>query len=108
MACLRSASLSLALTLALSATSVRAAELTPDTINAAEPGAKAALSNEKPTPLGVRLQVGPVAVGTILPHGPSSVEVMDGFILENTKQSAALDHMRRTFIDGDPGALLCV
>ena len=33
---------------------------------------------------------------------------MDGFILENTKQSAALDRMRRTFIEGDPGALLCV
>ena len=33
---------------------------------------------------------------------------MDGFILNNTKQSAALDRMRRTFIEGDPAALLCV
>src|SRR6185295_5989943 len=27
---------------------------------------------------------------------------------DNTKQSPALDRMRRTFIDGDPGALLCI
>ena len=44
----------------------------------------------------------------ILTHRPSAVEVMDRFILDNTKQSAALDRLRRTFIDGDPGALLCV
>src|SRR6185312_5358525 len=44
----------------------------------------------------------------ILTHGPSAVEVMDGFILNNTKQSPALDRVRRTFIEGDPGALLCV
>ena len=48
------------------------------------------------------------ATPAILAHKPSAVEVMDGFILENTKQSAALDRMRRTFIEGDPGALLCV
>ena len=36
-------------------------------------------------------------------HGPSAIEVMDGFILDNTKQSPALDRMRRTFIEGDPG-----
>lgn len=48
------------------------------------------------------------ATPAILAHSPSAVEVMDGFILENTRQSAALDRMRRTFIDGDPGALLCV
>jgi Fe-S oxidoreductase len=48
------------------------------------------------------------ATPAILAHNPSAVEVMDGFILGNTRQSAALDRMRRTFIEGDPGALLCV
>ncbi|MES1254206.1 MAG: FAD-linked oxidase C-terminal domain-containing protein, partial [Acidobacteriota bacterium] len=48
------------------------------------------------------------AAPAILAHGPSAVEVMDGFILGNTKQSPALDRLRRTFIEGDPGALLCV
>ena len=48
------------------------------------------------------------ATPAILPHRPSAIEIMDGFILDNTKQSAALDRMRRTFIEGDPAALLCV
>ena len=48
------------------------------------------------------------ATPAILAHGPSAVEVMDRFILDNTKQSAALHRLRQTFIDGDPGALLCV
>ena len=48
------------------------------------------------------------ATPAILAHHPSAIEVMDGFILDNTKQSAALDRMRRTFIEGDPAALLCV
>ena len=48
------------------------------------------------------------ATPAILAHQPSAIEIMDGFILNNTKQSAALDRMRRTFIDGDPAALLCV
>src|SRR5687768_1896539 len=48
------------------------------------------------------------ATPQILQHKPSAVEVMDGFILNNTKQNAALDRLRRTFIEGDPGALLCV
>jgi FAD/FMN-containing dehydrogenase len=48
------------------------------------------------------------ATPAILAHRPSAIEVMDGFILGHTKQSAALDRLRRTFIDGDPGALLCV
>ena len=48
------------------------------------------------------------ATPVILTHRPSAIEVMDSFILDNTKQSAALDRMRRTFIDGDPAALLCV
>jgi FAD/FMN-containing dehydrogenase/Fe-S oxidoreductase len=48
------------------------------------------------------------ATPLILRHRPSAVEVMDKFILDHTKQNAELDRRRRTFIDGDPGALLCV
>jgi FAD/FMN-containing dehydrogenase/Fe-S oxidoreductase len=48
------------------------------------------------------------AAPLILRHGPSAVEVMDKSILDYTKQSAALEALRRSFIDGDPGALLCV
>ena len=48
------------------------------------------------------------AAPLILRHRPSAVEVMDGFILNYTKQSAALTAMRDSFIEGDPGALLCV
>jgi FAD/FMN-containing dehydrogenase/Fe-S oxidoreductase len=48
------------------------------------------------------------ATPVILPHKPSAVEVMDKFILDHTKQNANLDRIRRTFIQGDPGALLCV
>ena len=48
------------------------------------------------------------ATPAILAHKPSAVEVMDGFILDHTKQSPALERLRQTFIEGDPGALLCV
>ena len=48
------------------------------------------------------------ATPAILAHRPSAIEVMDRFILDNTKQSPALDRKRRTFIEGDPAALLCV
>ncbi len=48
------------------------------------------------------------ATPVILRHGPSAVEVMDRFILDHTRQSAALDALRRGFIDGDPGAILCI
>jgi FAD/FMN-containing dehydrogenase/Fe-S oxidoreductase len=48
------------------------------------------------------------ATPAILAHHPSAIEVMDRFILDHTKQSAALERLKRTFIDGDPGALLCV
>ena len=48
------------------------------------------------------------AAPVILQHHPSAVEVMDRFILDNTKQSAALEALRRTFIEGEPEALLCV
>jgi Fe-S oxidoreductase/FAD/FMN-containing dehydrogenase len=44
----------------------------------------------------------------ILRHGPSAVEVMDKSILDYTRSSTALEAVRRSFIDGDPGSLLCV
>ena len=48
------------------------------------------------------------ATPLILRHRPSAVEVMDRFILDHTRQSAQLDALRKSFIEGDPGALLCV
>jgi len=48
------------------------------------------------------------ATPAILKHSPSAVEVMDGFILSHTRQSPALQTLRETFIEGEPGALLCV
>src|SRR3954470_2386683 len=51
------------------------------------------------------------ALGTtplILRHSPSAVEVMDRFILDHAKESAALDALRRSILQTEPGALLCV
>jgi FAD/FMN-containing dehydrogenase/Fe-S oxidoreductase len=48
------------------------------------------------------------ATPLILRHGPSAVEVMDKSILDYTRQSAVLEALRRSFIDGDPASLLCV
>ena len=48
------------------------------------------------------------ATPVILQHRPSAVEVMDKFILDHTKQSPALQRVRSSFVQGDPGALLCV
>lgn len=48
------------------------------------------------------------AAPIILGHAPSAVEVMDKSILDNTRQNAALDRIRKSFIEGDPGATLCV
>jgi FAD/FMN-containing dehydrogenase/Fe-S oxidoreductase len=48
------------------------------------------------------------ATPAILKHGPSAVEVMDGFILGHTKQSPVLDAIRRSVFSDDGGALLCV
>ncbi len=48
------------------------------------------------------------AAPVILEHKPSAVEVMDKHILDNTRQNATLDKIRNTFIEGDPGATLCV
>ncbi|MBI3209561.1 MAG: FAD-binding protein [Candidatus Solibacter usitatus] len=48
------------------------------------------------------------ATPVILKHGPSAIEVMDKFILDHTKQNPAFESIRRVFLQGDPGALLCV
>jgi FAD/FMN-containing dehydrogenase/Fe-S oxidoreductase len=48
------------------------------------------------------------ATPLILRHRPSAIEVMDKFILDHAKESAALDALRRSILLGDPGALLCV
>jgi FAD/FMN-containing dehydrogenase/Fe-S oxidoreductase len=48
------------------------------------------------------------ATPLVLTHRPSAIEVMDRFILDHAKESPALDAMRRTILQGDPGALLCV
>ena len=48
------------------------------------------------------------AAPVILRHRPSAIEVMDKFILDHTRQSAALDAVRNSFIEGDPASLLCV
>ena len=44
----------------------------------------------------------------ILQHNPSAVEVMDKFILDHTRLSPNLQRMRETFVEGDPGAILCI
>ena len=48
------------------------------------------------------------AAPVIVRHGPSAVEVMDKSILDNTRQNANLDRIRKSFIEGDPAATLCV
>jgi FAD/FMN-containing dehydrogenase/Fe-S oxidoreductase len=48
------------------------------------------------------------AAPVILKHGPSAVEVMDKFILDHTRLSRNLQRVRETFIEGEPGAILCV
>jgi FAD/FMN-containing dehydrogenase/Fe-S oxidoreductase len=48
------------------------------------------------------------ATPLILQHQPSAVEVMDSFILDHTRLSPNLQRMRETFVEGEPGALLCI
>jgi FAD/FMN-containing dehydrogenase/Fe-S oxidoreductase len=48
------------------------------------------------------------ATPLILKHAPSAVEVMDSFILNHTRLSPNLQRMRETFVEGDPGAILCI
>ncbi len=44
----------------------------------------------------------------ILKHNPAAIEVMDKAILDNCRQNAALEKIRSSIIEGDPGATLCV
>jgi len=48
------------------------------------------------------------AAPVIVRHGPSAVEVMDKSILDNTRQNANLDRIRKSIIEDDPAATLCV
>ena len=48
------------------------------------------------------------ATPAVLAHGPSAVEVMDAFILQHTRDHAALDATRRTIFSDAGGALLCI
>jgi FAD/FMN-containing dehydrogenase/Fe-S oxidoreductase len=48
------------------------------------------------------------ATPAILEHHPSAVEVMDRFILDHARESPALEALRRSIMQGDAGALLCV
>jgi FAD/FMN-containing dehydrogenase/Fe-S oxidoreductase len=48
------------------------------------------------------------ATPLILLHQPSAIEVMDAFILDHTRMNADLHRLRQTFVEGEPGALLCV
>jgi FAD/FMN-containing dehydrogenase len=48
------------------------------------------------------------ATPTALRHGPSAVEVMDGFILGHTRESPALDALRRSILSTEAAGLLCI
>jgi FAD/FMN-containing dehydrogenase/Fe-S oxidoreductase len=48
------------------------------------------------------------ATPLILTHKPSACEVMDKFILDHTHLSPNLQRIRETFIEGEPGAILCI
>lgn len=48
------------------------------------------------------------ATPLILRHGPAAVEVMDDFILRHTRDNLRLDAMRRSIVDRDGSALLCI
>jgi len=48
------------------------------------------------------------ATPLVLTHGPSAVEVMDDFILRHAKAHPALEAQRRSMVERDGSALLCV
>ncbi len=48
------------------------------------------------------------ATPAILKHGPSAIEVMDSFILDHTHLSPTLQRLREVFVEGNPGAILCI
>jgi peptidoglycan hydrolase-like protein with peptidoglycan-binding domain len=68
------------LVLALMASSASGAEINPAAINSAEPSGKAALSREKSTPFGIRLQV-------LLDRARFSPGEIDGKFGENAKKA---------------------
>jgi FAD/FMN-containing dehydrogenase/Fe-S oxidoreductase len=67
------------------------------------PKAKAVLTIEFPNMLDA-LEATPL----ILRHGPSAIEIMDKFILDHTRENAALEALKRRIMQTDAGALLCV
>ena len=48
------------------------------------------------------------ATPLLLRHNPSAIEIMDKFILDHARESPALDALRRSILETDPEALLCV
>jgi FAD/FMN-containing dehydrogenase/Fe-S oxidoreductase len=48
------------------------------------------------------------ATPLLLRHHPSAIEIMDKFILDHARESPALDALRRSILQTDPEALLCV
>ncbi len=48
------------------------------------------------------------ATPLVLGHRPSAVEVMDRFILDHARESPVLDAIRRSILQTEAGALLCV
>jgi FAD/FMN-containing dehydrogenase/Fe-S oxidoreductase len=48
------------------------------------------------------------ATPMVLRHRPAAVEVMDDFILRHTRDNAGLDALRRTIVQRDGSALLCI
>jgi FAD/FMN-containing dehydrogenase/Fe-S oxidoreductase len=48
------------------------------------------------------------ATPLILRHRPAAVEVMDDFILSHTRENATLEAMRRSIVERDGSALLCI
>ena len=48
------------------------------------------------------------ATPLVLRHGPAAVEVMDDFILSHTRENAGLEAMRRSIVEREGSALLCI
>jgi FAD/FMN-containing dehydrogenase/Fe-S oxidoreductase len=48
------------------------------------------------------------ATPLILRHGPAAVEVMDDFILSHTRENPTLEAMRRSIVEREGSALLCI
>jgi len=48
------------------------------------------------------------ATPLVLRHGPAAIEVMDDFILSHTRENARLEAMRRSIVERDGSALLCI